>query len=83
MRQTLQAPGPNDWVRHEVAASWLRCLDEYHLRFSSPPQRGNSMPHPGLAADVSPELTSLSAMVEQQSRAFIGQAGLTLCLNAN
>ena len=77
MRQTLQSPDPGDWVRYEVAVSWQRCLDEYQLRFAPSFPRPNSKPP---FATHDPDLLKLSEIVEQQSEALIGDAGLTIGL---
>ncbi|QFY43085.1 sigma-54-dependent Fis family transcriptional regulator [Candidatus Methylospira mobilis] len=34
MRQTLQVPAPDEWVRDEVARSWRRCIEDYQLSSS-------------------------------------------------
>jgi transcriptional regulator of acetoin/glycerol metabolism len=31
MTQTGQAPNRSDWVRPQVAESWSRCIDQYHM----------------------------------------------------
>ncbi|MDD5034392.1 MAG: sigma 54-interacting transcriptional regulator [Methylococcaceae bacterium] len=82
MRQTLQPPGSDDWVRREVAASWRRCLEEYHLHFTPLLLRSNTLDHfrLGVADELNPELIRVSALVDQHTRAFIGEAGLTFCL---
>ena len=78
MRQTLQSPDLGDWVRHEVAVSWQRCLDEYRLRFAPSFPRAHSkapfLTHP------SPDLLRLSEIVEQQLGFLAGESGLTLSL---
>ena len=78
MRQTLQTPGEDDWVRNEVTISWQRCLDEYRLRFPPSFTRPDSM-IPSVTSP-NPGLLKLSEIVEQQSELVIGEAGLSLCL---
>jgi len=78
MRQTLQCPDMGDWVRHEVAVSWQRCLDEHHLRFTPSFPRSNAKPP--FLNQPNPELLRLSEIVEQQLGLLIGEAGLTLSL---
>jgi transcriptional regulator of acetoin/glycerol metabolism len=37
MTQSGQAPSAGDWVRPQVAAAWVRCLDEYSLELNATP----------------------------------------------
>ena len=76
MRQTLQSPDLGDWVRHEVAVSWQRCLDEYRLRFVPPFPQSNA--RASFVAHLNPDLLRLSEIAEQQLGVLIGEAGLTL-----
>lgn len=78
MRQTLQSPDLGDWVRHEVAVSWHRCLDEYRLRFAPLfPRSHSKVP---FLAQPDPGLLRLSEFVKQHLGGLAEEAGLTLSL---
>lgn len=65
-------------MRHEVAMSWRRCLDEYSLGFSAPLFPANTAG--GFVANPNPLLLRLSEFVEQQLAALAREADLTLSL---
>jgi sigma-54 dependent transcriptional regulator, acetoin dehydrogenase operon transcriptional activator AcoR len=79
MRQTLQPPQAEDWVRQDVATSWQRCLEEYQLLFaggSGPPRPvGNGGKRKSI---VTPH--NIAAMVAQHARPILSEGGMTLCL---
>lgn len=58
MRQTLQVPTPDEWVRDEVARSWRRCIEDYQLSFSMDLPVSELKQHPCMEAVCVPDATA-------------------------
>jgi transcriptional regulator of acetoin/glycerol metabolism len=58
MRQTLQVPSPDEWVRDEVAHSWRRCIEDYQLSSAMDVPVSELKQHPLLDEMIAPDATA-------------------------